>query len=286
MLELTTTAKYPAKAAQAIGFLKGHSNDIDIFVEDKASPNMWVKLLRRYLPIDTKLKSVTPLGGRTRVLAACKEDQKPGGRRRLYIIDADFDITLGQKKPALKRLYRLRRYCVENYLLDETAFQDVITSLNPSISWDRAKITPSIAEWTERNEGLLRDIFVSYAVSEKLGAGQQTVSHSCYNLFKDDDSYDFCADKTLKRIDSLYREVEKGSGAQLVANTKIEIEARLKGVDPFVFISAKCYILPPLYELAKRGVPLNASKEVFKTMLASSANGDLDPYLKRRLSTL
>ena len=89
---MSTSVVYPAKSAPAIGYLKRSSNDVEIFVEDTANPNMWVKLLKKYLPSSIRLNSVTPLGGRKNVLDACKEDQAIDDRKKLYIIDGDLDL--------------------------------------------------------------------------------------------------------------------------------------------------------------------------------------------------
>lgn len=73
--------KYPARAAIALGFLKRSYNDIEVFVEDTACPNMWVRLLEKVIPKGARLSSVNLLGGRDRVIEACALDQNEDGRK-------------------------------------------------------------------------------------------------------------------------------------------------------------------------------------------------------------
>lgn len=283
---MATTVVYPPRAAKAIGFLKAHSNDIDIFVEDTASPNMWVKLLRRYLPATTKLKSVTSLGNRKAVIAACKVDQGFSNRRRLYITDADIDLMIGSAKPKLKHLYRLRRYCVENYLISQEAIVETLTSLNPGLSDATAVSALNVPDWFARNGDIIRDLFVCYAVSQALSAEVTTVAFSCYQLFQDDASYDFCKHKVRRRILSVYLATARKRGIASVRSMRAQISKRVSAIPPEIICSAKCYILPSMYEKAKKGAKISTSKEVFKTMLASYANPSIDAYLQKRLAAL
>jgi hypothetical protein len=109
--------KYSPRAARAIGLLKSFYNDIEIFVEDNASPNMHLFICRAVLGGRVKLTSVNPLGGRDAVLDACRRDQAVRPGKRLYVIDGDLDLIMGRSKPRLKHLYRFRAYCVENLLI-------------------------------------------------------------------------------------------------------------------------------------------------------------------------
>ena len=163
---MSTSVVYPAKSAPAIGFLKSSLNDIEIFVEDSASPNMWCRLLKKYLPDHIRLDSVTPLGGRKNVLDACKADQGIDGRKKLYIIDGDLDLIQGRRKPNLKHLYRLRAYCVENYLLSENAILDLTTIFDGKIEIEDARAKLDYTSWCKDNAELMERLFACYAVSK------------------------------------------------------------------------------------------------------------------------
>ncbi|MDB5657465.1 MAG: hypothetical protein JWS10_80 [Cypionkella sp.] len=281
-----TTARYPAKAAQALGFLKSHSNDVDIYVEDTGAPSMWLKLIRKYLPAGTKIKSVTPLGGRKEVIKACKADQAARPRRRIYIIDADMDLLTSRGKPKLKYLYRLRRYCVENYLLSQKALKEVFMSLNPNLSEERALSVGDVDVWLAINEKRLRSIFTAYAVSEHLSIGAQTVAYSCHRLFLDKVDYHFCTAKVGRRVAAIYKDAIAIAGIADVRSVFDAITKTAKSKPVIEICSAKAYIMPALYEKAKRGVGFSVSLDSFKTMLSDHADASIDPYLMRRLRAL
>lgn len=281
-----TTVRYPARAAQALGFLKSHNNDIDIFVEDTAAPGMWLKLLRKFIPAGVRLKSVTPLGGRDEVVRACKADQTIGGRKRLYIIDADFDLLNGKAKPNLKHLYRLRRYCVENYLISQEALAEVLISLNPKKPDLAVKFATEIDDWIDKNEFSLQSLFTAYAVSEYLSLGIQTVKYSCHRLFRDRSNFDFCPKLVSRRVLGMYRKALLERDKETVRSAYITASNNAKTKELLVYCSAKSYIIPAIYERAKISVGISVSPDIFKTLLCDHADTSIDPYFRRRLASL
>jgi hypothetical protein len=109
--------RYPIRAVVALGYLKRPYNQVEIYVEDTTCHNMHLLVFRRLLGDQVKLRSINQVGDRSRVIAACRADQVNDGRKRLYVIDGDFDILLEKRKPRLKYLYRLRAYDIENILM-------------------------------------------------------------------------------------------------------------------------------------------------------------------------
>jgi hypothetical protein len=246
-----TSVRYPAKAAVALGFLKSHSNDIDVFVEDSAGRNLWVKLLRKFLPPGVRLNSVNTLGGRKEVLDACRADRKPTSRRRLYIIDADLDIARGQRRPRIKNLYMLRRYCIENYLLHQFSFVEAITSLVTTVDEVQAATICDLSSWLKRNEPQLRKLFSAYATAREVDSGLLTVRYSCHQLFFDNIDFDYCSVRTNRRVASLYRDLINEVGSARVRVAFDRVTAAVSKSDVQVYCSAKSYILPALYAKSK-----------------------------------
>ena len=165
---MNTSVMYPPRAARALGLLTSHNNDVEIYVEDTAVPNLWLKLLRKYLPRNTRLNNVNVLGSRINVIKACKVDQDFDGRRKLYIIDGDLDLLTGRIKPKLRHLYRLRAYCVENYILNESALISAVMVVNTRIDEDTARQQVDLLGWLERNRKCLESLFVCYAVTYEM----------------------------------------------------------------------------------------------------------------------
>jgi hypothetical protein len=285
---MITSVVYPAKAAQAIGYLKSSSNDIEVYVEDSSNPNMWVKLLRKYLPSHIRLTSVTPLHGRKGVIDACKADQAIDGRRKIYIIDGDLDLLQGKSKPNLKHLYRLRAYCVENYLLGEEALIEVATIFDGKVDEIAAKSKLDYTTWSNNNSPLIEKLFVAYAVSDfVLSTKIETVGFDMSRIVKKHPHNDtLCPQKTHSRIYSVYRETRKSTNKADVRACLTSTSARLDSKNILHLASGKDCIMPLIYARMKNLFKLNVNMNIFFNLLADKANDKFDPYLSRRLATI
>ena len=281
---MSTSVVLPPRAAPALGLLKSGRNDIEVFVEDSSSPNLWVIFLRRYLPSNIRLDSVNVLGSKSNVIDACKADQKNDGRKKLYIIDGDLDLLLGRPKPRLRHLYRLRRYCIENYLLEEGALVLAATILNPRLDIGVLQEEGDYSEWLESNRDSLLGLFVFYAVAFELKREEQTVRYSVFKLVSHGDAdYGLCRESVFRRILGLYRIVRRDCTSEEAREIyqRVRVNANEGGVERFV--SGKDYILPLVFLRWKAKFRVNIPMNSFKTLVAKCIEGPLDPYLLRRL---
>lgn len=284
---MNTSVVYPPKAAQALGFLKSSRNDIEIFVEDSSAPNLWIKLLRNLLPYGTRLDSVNILGSRENVLAACRADQSEDGRKKLYIIDADLDLLKSRPKPRLKHLYRLRSYCVENYLMSNKSLIELATTFDTGVSEANANILLDFEGWIATNREVLNSLFVCYAVTHTLVNSEQTVGYPVFKILDESDArINLCAKKTGVRIFQLYRKVVAENSLETARSERSHVMACASGADIMRTVSAKDYILPLIYRLMKSCFGVNVSLKQFKVMLAALVGKDIDPYLVRRLARI
>lgn len=282
---MKTTASYSPRAAIALGHLKSAKNDIDIYVEDKANPNMWIQYIRNIIPAHCNIDSVSVLGSRENVLAACKVDQDWRGRARLYVIDGDFDILFKNPKPRLRHLYRLRAYCVENYFLNQRALLYVTTVADPRCSEQEARIRVAFDDWLKTNEGILLELFMCYGIVQRIDGSIQTVAFSVHRLLKDPNAtIDLCPTKVRARIFGLYREIAKKNGIDVVRKRYHELRESLAAFSAMDVVSAKDYIFPLIYKKIKSNFQLSISAESFKVMLASKTDRSVDPYFARSLS--
>ena len=281
---MKTSATYPPKASQALGFLKSGRNDIEIFVEDTAAPNMWVKILKGYLPDDVRLDSVNSLGSRENVIRACRADQALDARKKLYIVDADLDLLTGVPKPRLRHCYRLRGYCVENYFIDEAAFVSAITTTNTKVSESRVSEEFNFSAWVDLNGPILARLFVCYAVTKQLASEEKTVGYSVHRLFDIEKSnYDLCASKVFARIVGLYRIVRRHASKEEVRLVFRNVEQNAKRIGVMRFASGKDYMFPAFYGICRTKFGVNISVDRFKVLVARSMDKRMDAYLLRRL---
>jgi len=279
-----TTAVYPPKAAQALGFLKASENDIDIYVEDNAGQNLWLNLLKNILPGDVKLTSVSLLGGRENVLAACRGDQAREGRPRLYIIDSDFDILKNIRKPNLRHLYKLRSYCVENYLMQKDGLIRIATTFDTRTTAENAERTIDFDGWFSRNERNLEKLFTCYATVHDFELGIGTTSYKVHQLFiPNSPKFDLCTSRVNARIIGLYKKLLNDVPAGSVREKMAEIRVNIENRPSRDYASGKDYILPSIYLLMRRAFGINYSVESFKAHLAQFYPSNFDVYLQRRL---
>ena len=280
---MTTSVRYPPSAAQALGLLTSHNNDIEIYVEDTSTPNLWVKLLRQYLPPNIRLNDVNVLGSKVTVIQACKLDQQLDGRKKLYIVDGDLELLVGKHRPRLRHLYRLRGYCVENYLLNENALVSAVTTVNPKISENTARRQIDFIGWLERNRKCLERLFVCYGVTYEMKREMKTVGFSVYGLLKGRKNLDFCERKVSIRILNLYRKVRAEFSRDTTRGVYEKIQLNAKAIGVKQFASGKDYILPPIYQRIKTKNRTNITSDAFKVLIAQCLVGARDPYLLRRI---
>lgn len=284
---MKTTAVYPPRAAKALGHLKSRNNDIEIFVEDSSAPNLWTKLLKKYLPVGIRLTSVTVLGPKENVIRACRADQAIDRRRKLYIIDGDLSLAQGMRRPRLRHLYRLRRYCVENYLLDENALVSAIMTLNPAASEQEIRQRMDLNGWLDRNRFVLTALFLCYAVTNELRREEPTVKYSVFRLMKDSErDFDISASKVSHRTIGLYRLVRKSNSSMNTRNAFDRIRGNVRRLDIERFVSAKSYILPSIYKTIQGGFHLNIGLLRFSVLIAECMTAVPDPYLRKRLGQI
>jgi Protein of unknown function (DUF4435) len=175
-------ARYSVAAARALGFLKRPYNDVEIYVEDMTCHNMYVLFFRKIMPTPIRLASVNQIGDRHSVIEACRRDQADDGRKKIYIIDADFDHYRNKRRPPLKHLYRLRAYCVENLILHEISAIAVAARSDTNTAESVIATRLDFARWEEEITRKLMPLFIVYAVAETLGCGVPTVSFAVERL--------------------------------------------------------------------------------------------------------
>ena len=280
---MSTSVVYPDGVAPALGHLYSSRNEIEVFVEDTANRNVWRNILKKFLPEGVAFTDPIPLGGRPRVLEECRRDQREDGRRKLYIIDADLDILQGTRKPNLKHLYRLRGYCVENYLIQESALVKVAQILDPDVSEEDARNRLDFSSWKERNQEPFKQLFVCYATVNRIDERHQTVGHWIGHVSRPAPLFeDLCPQKTNRRCRELIRLVRADFPKAEVRATYDAVLQRAKSKDFMIYVSGKDGLLNRLILRLKRLFGRMDDDQI-KVLLASYMSPDIDPYLQRRI---
>lgn len=279
--------RYVPRAARALAMLKSGYNDVDIFVEDTGNHNMWLFVLRRLLPPGTRLDSVNMLGGRDVVTEACALDQIEDGRRKLYIIDGDFDYLLRRSKPRLKYLYRLRAYCVENLLMSKEALVQIGMEYKPKLTEAQIANDIDYDALSEELEQHFRPLFQVYALAHILVRRLETVGHPMNSLLEARSTGAIIdGSKVRTRMVNLCRRLIKDVGPSAVRKTYDSIVCTSAKLPIEQIVSGKDYVLPYALIRLKARCGYGASSEPFKVALARNYDPSREPYLRRRIRAL
>lgn len=276
--------KYSPRSAKAIGFLKKSRNDFEIFVEDTSKISEWLAVIKTCTPDGVRINSVTALGGREDVLKACRLDQVDDGRKRLYIIDADFDFVLGIRKPNLRNLYRIRAYCLENTFLSKDLVRRLISDMAPTVDAD-TKAEQCDDYLTKVWGPLLRRLFAFYAAHCAIRGGCLTCGFHVARLqIPGSSPYMPDLQKILHKAKEVFVEINSKGGvgkANLLQCKRQSMRLPLGKV-----VTGKTYLLPLLSDWLKREISINLSIEHLALLLVSRASYPLDKGLARRLSMM
>jgi hypothetical protein len=280
--------KYPSRAIGALELLKRKPNGFTVFVEDTRGYHMWSWIVRKSVGDDARRATITMLGGRDAVLAACREYVKtqPDGRA-VFLIDGDFDFLLGRRKPPLKKLYRVPSYCIEGLLVAKGPVESVAAiSLNHLLPADiEARV--NFSEWESRNVRALLPVFVVYAIAKQLAPSIPTVGAGVQPfLIQSSNRAEVCRRKVFIRSVRLAREVCRVVGYAAFFSAIHQVRNRLSTLSLRQAISGKMAHLPLLRLHLAAMAGLRASHDELRVLLAAHWESSLDRGLVKRLKNL
>lgn len=252
------------KSSNNIGYFYINLQDINIYVEDtaKGSEATYKALISNLFP-EKKIRNIISLGGRAQVIETCKA--KKNTLKELYLIDGDLNLLY---EPIMKinGLFNSSVYCIENYMIDETALSVILEEtlvLDPEV----AKTNLVWSDFVLSMKNAFLEVFIIYAVSHSLESGEKTIKRFNPTTW---------IDHSVKRGEykGPNQEVIDNSISELkdrlieiygveVINEKIKrIKESISNLEDEVilnFISGKNYLLPFLSNyLCSKGTPFGA----------------------------
>lgn len=165
----------PTRSADGLAALDvfySEFNEINFYVEDADQENLYEVILRRLFP-GVKVDRIFPLGGKDAVLrhaSSSANENLPAFRA--YILDKDFDDLL-EKKVTHPNVFYLDRFCIENYLLDENAFVEIVIESLPRKHRQDVETTLNLRLVIEATFASLRALFVCFACVQRFELGLQ-----------------------------------------------------------------------------------------------------------------
>jgi hypothetical protein len=259
-------------------------NDVDVYVEDTAEgyAKIYSIFLSRLLGLS--IGAVFPLGTRTKVTERCRDHNKnEGGRKSVFIVDGDLFLICGEKYDIPPDLVVLDSYCIENVLIDEGAFVDILDEEDSRTS---AELHDKFAyeEWRADTLPKIRKLFVTYAISFYLNGESTTVARPIKDFAKNDRG-----ELSEEKIDNVCGEIlmklkEKHSEENLNDAFSL-IESKLDNSACFIkkYVSAKNYTLPLLTTRARSVVRVPFRNYAIKLKLAKKCNLDNHQALRDRI---
>jgi len=268
MIERTTKGK----KAKAVFFQK--FNDIDIYVEDtsKGSKKLYSILLSRALSGKCRVSTVFPLGSKNTVIEECQKDNDHG-RLKIYIVDGDLELLLNSNQSDLPRLYVLKRYCIENYLIDENAILELLHEEDLERTQDELSELFDYQAWLEGNELALFSLFVLYAIAKHYNLELASVSYPVNRLVSSNVGI-IDSEKLQERKKSVSDHMEKILGKNTVDQDIQAINDRVKdsGYPRLAYVSGKDYAMPLLLMRMRGMIKFRAENAVLNQRLAMKCN--------------
>lgn len=252
-------------------------NDVDIYVEDSAEGlvKLYTILLSRLLSHKYRIETVFPVGNKPAVVKRCREDVDRGGRKRVYIVDADLDLLDGLNANKIDRLYVLPRYCIENFLIDEAAAVKILDE--EDISRTPAEIAEALKfeEWIEVVAEPLFELFLVYAAIRRVCPDVITVGFPINRLRSTGDGM-IDEDRIAQRRNELVRlgETTVGECEFTEILNDVRNKNKVRGLAMLHYVSGKDYVLPLFFLKLRSVVKLAATNISLRQRLAYHCNID------------
>ncbi len=274
---------YPRRALSALAFLFRPFNDLDVFVEDTASRNLYEVLLNRVLGEQASVSRVFQLGGREEVIEACRDDQAIRDRKRIYIIDGDYDILTGQEQPNLKHLYRLSVYCSENLVVSDQSLIEVAYECNPNESKEALRERLAFDDFSNEIQVRLFSLLVTYLAAHILDNTIQTISYNVTQLIVEHGGQvEVSPAKVEARIHEITLRLEASVGKERLQSVVEAAKQALNDAPQPIFrlLSGKTYVIPLVFHFLHRKASYRGSARELVVRLARHCELDIDVGLQ------
>lgn len=281
-----TKLKYSNQVLKTTALFYSNFNDLDIFVEDKGKGDyeFYLELLKKLTEEKVKIRKIFQLGGRDKVIEACKkENNKKNNRKSVYIIDGDIDLILNESIK-LDKLFILDVYCIENYLIEKEAIIDIIHETLGVESKGKIEKKLNFDICIKSISKNLIKFFLLLAISKKYNLGIKFGNIT--ELISNNKGKPYLDKKKLNvKIQSLKKELIKEIKIKKLKE-ELSLLERLWGYSPetlLKIVSGKDYLLPLVNFKIKCFCPINIKTESLKIRLVKKVSLNRMEELKKYL---
>jgi hypothetical protein len=157
------------EAQRLTSTFRAYRNDIDIYTEDNNKDKEFYKVLfKRLLKNEIVINDVTPLGCKDSVLKRCAEEPE-NNRKKIFIVDGDITFIHGNNVPALRNLYVLEGYCIENFLIDKETIIHFLYMNCGTKSIEQIEGELNYNNWLSAYSSTFIDLFIHFALMNYYG---------------------------------------------------------------------------------------------------------------------
>ncbi|NWC91497.1 MULTISPECIES: DUF4435 domain-containing protein [unclassified Pseudomonas] len=273
-MERSAAAKYAASV-----FYEGF-NDFDIYVEDTAPgyTKIFASILSRAISNNVTLEKIFALGERSNVLdAANKRLSSDSERKAVYIVDGDLFLLAGEREPLPKNVIALPRYCIENFLIDESTLISIMDEEHCSITQDELARRFDYSGWISRSTPILTSLFRTFAAAHYLRAGIPTVARGYTSVYMGDNG-ELNIEKAKQTEQEVINLLTEKYGTREVNLALQHVDDKIEHDKCFIttYVSAKDFTLP-LLMIRVRALTETKAKNINLKMRISK-NCSLEPF--------
>lgn len=225
--------------------------DLTVYVEDKDESGVYAKfyeLLLERIFNDLRIRIVYQ-GGREQVIKAHQLYLlKPIGSA-LFVVDGDYHILHSADKHHPKGLFQLKKYCIENYLIQEIAIVEVLYRNNSILSREKISEQLDFKSWMMNVCNGTMELAILYAICDvKKPTGVKT-SKRDISEYKPNNDGEIDNIAVTKIIESINKTLESKYYSIEINELRITIEAAIQEMNynPTDVLSGKSLILPLIF---------------------------------------
>ena len=226
--------------------------DITVFVEDKDESGRNQKFYQILLSrvFEHKAIRVNNMGGRSQVVKAHGDHCNNPCGSALFIIDGDYHILHSPNKKYAKGLYQLKKYCIENYLIDENAIVEVIYYSHSMLTLDDVRNKLGFQEWVDSNDRIACDLYTIYAICDILRLKRVKTSKRTIQEYNPSDDGILDASKVQSLIASINSALNKNYCNHKIQAIRKEVESSMKlnNYRMLDICSGKSLLIPLLFK--------------------------------------
>lgn len=279
--------RYGLRSRRAYAHLMSKYNDIDVYVEDATYVGVYEKIINKALKGKARVERVIPLGPREKVVEEAMNDNAPGGRPRLYVVDGDLDLIAFKRRASAKRLYRLNVYCLENLLWEKGALDAFSSYAMPAHTSGNALATLKYSEIQADVDEILGPYFHVLAVARRLKLRGSVYAINPPSVSRDESGRAVGADR--RKVKARIRQIAQAIRAEVGNNRYRLVKARVrrvaseKGLRGMHYVSGKAFAIGYLSNRVTCRGGLSLDRRATVSFLADYCKLEMDPRFARRL---